>query len=371
MAREPRFYVQEQPKTLILGIQAPYNKTTDINSYFEEFINLVASNGIVPDYELFIKLREIDNAYFLTQGKLQEIREFCQEHEIEEIILSEQLTGLQERNLSDFLHCDIFDRTRLILEIFEKSAHSAEGKLQVEIAMLRYKKTHLAGRGKYFSQQGGKAGSKGPGETQKEKDTRHIENTILKLNRQLERLKQARETQRKQRLNSNIPLMCLIGYTNAGKSSVLNALTKSSVLAEDKLFATLDTTTRELYIDSKKVGLISDTVGFIQQLPHHLITAFKSTLSELQYADLLIQIIDVADPNWENHIQVVAGILRELEVDKQMLYVFNKADKVEMMEFLKPSLERYQPFVITSTLSKEGMAPLVEFLRDWQKTHKA
>ena len=217
------------------------------------------------------------------------------------------------------------------LEIFEKGSHSAEGKLQVQIAMFQHKKGRLAGRGIYLSQQGARIGTTGPGETQKEIDARHIETSILKLKRQLVRLKQARETQRKQRLASQIPLFCLIGYTNAGKSSILNALTKSNVLAEDKLFATLDTTTRELYIDGKKKGLISDTVGFIQQLPHHLIEAFKSTLSELHYADLLIQVIDISDPNWEAHIAVVHKILEDLEIDKDMLYVFNKADKVDMI----------------------------------------
>lgn len=367
MTREPRFYTFERPKTLVLGIQAPYNKTTDINSYFEEFINLVKSNGIEYDDELFIKLRDIDNGYFLTQGKLEELIEFCDKEEIEEVIVSEPLTGQQERNLEDILHCRVFDRTKLILEIFEKSAHSAEGKIQVEIAMLQHKKTRLAGRGKYFSQQAGRIGTKGPGETQKEKDTRHLEGTILKLKRQLEKLSQARETQRKKRIGSELPLMCLIGYTNAGKSSILNALTKSNVLAEDKLFATLDTTTRELYIDSQKKGLISDTVGFIQLLPPHLIEAFKSTLSELQYADLLLHVVDISDPNWESHIEVVHNILDSLEIDKEMLYVFNKADKDPMIDFTRPALARYQPHVITSTLSKEGMSQLIDYLATWHK----
>lgn len=370
MAREPRFFVAEHPKTLLLGIQAPYNKLTDINSYFDEFINLVKSNGIEYDEAQFIKLREIDNGYFLTQGKLQELKDFCDKEEIEEVIISEPLTGQQARNLEDFLHCRIFDRTQLILEIFEKSAHSAEGKIQVEIAMLQFGKTRLAGRGKYMAQQAGRIGSKGPGETQKEKDTRHIENTILKLKRQLSKLAQARETQRKKRLGSSLPLFCLIGYTNAGKSTILNALTKSDVLAEDKLFATLDTTTRELYIDSKKVGLISDTVGFIQLLPPQLIEAFKSTLSELKYADLLIQVVDISDPNWQSHIEVVNQILEDLDLHKEMLYVFNKADKIQMIEFIKPTLSRYEPFVITSSLTKDGIEPLVNFLKDWAEKKK-
>ena len=206
MNREHRFFINEYPKTLLLGIQAPYNKTLDIDSYFEEFVNLVKSNNIQYDHELFIKLRETDTGYFLTQGKLQEIKDFCDKENIEEVIISEPLTGQQERNLRDILRCEIFDRTQLILEIFEKSAHSAEGKIQVEIAMLQFKKTRLAGRGKYFSQQAGRIGTKGPGETQKEKDKRHIENTILKLKRQLVKLHQARERNEKKDLAAICPV---------------------------------------------------------------------------------------------------------------------------------------------------------------------
>ena len=160
----------------------------------------------------------------------------------------------------------------------------------------------------------------------------------------------------------------MIGYTNAGKSSILNALTKSTVLAEDRLFATLDTTTRELYSNSMKIALISDTVGFIQLLPPQLIEAFKSTLSELKYADLLLQVVDVSDPNWQSHIQVVNAILDDLSIHKPMIYVFNKADKVPMIDFLKPRLNTYQPCAITSTLSKEGMEPLISAIHEWQST---
>lgn len=365
MTREAQFHRNQHPKTLLLGIHAPYNTTKDIDSYFQEFINLVKSNGVPYDYELFIKLREVDNGYFITKGKLEEIKTFCDENFVEEVIISEPLTGQQERNLRDLLRCEIFDRTQLILEIFEKNAHSAEGKIQVEIAMLEYKKTRLAGRGKYMSQQAGRIGSKGPGETQKEKDTRHIERAIFTLKRHLEKMHKARDTQRKQRLGSSLPLMCLIGYTNAGKSTLLNALTKSTVLAEDRLFATLDTTTRELYLDHKKVGLMSDTVGFIQLLPHHLIEAFKSTLSELQYADLLLHVVDISDPNWESHIAVVHNVLAELGINKEMVYVFNKADKVPLVHFMKGSLEVYDPHVVISSISKEGLDPLVEFIKDW------
>lgn len=355
------------PKTLVVGIEAPYNKTVNIDSYFQEFLNLVKTNGIPYEEAIFIKLREIDPGYFLTKGKLQELKELVEKLSIKEIIFSEPFSVQQERNLNDFLHCKIYDRTRLILEIFEKAAHTAEGKIQVAIAMLQFDKSRLAGQGIFLSQQAGVIGNRGPGETLKERETRHIENAVLKLKRQLESLAKARETQRKRRLMSNIPLICLVGYTNAGKSTILNALTKSNVLAEDKLFATLDTTTRELYIDGNKKALISDTVGFIQQLPHQLIEAFKSTLSELQFADLLLHVIDISDANWGSHIKVVLAILREINVDKPMLYVFNKADKVVDSAQLEQSIAAYQPHVIISANSKEGLQPLVEYLRNWKR----
>lgn len=365
MAKNNVYITKTHSPTLIIGVDAPYNKTVNIDSYYQEFLNLVRTNGTEYDQAIFVKLREIDPGYFLTKGKLQEVKEIVEKHDITDIIISEPLSVQQERNLHDFLHCKIHDRTRLILEIFEKAAHTAEGKIQVAIAMLQFDKSRLAGQGIYLSQQAGQIGSRGPGETLKERETRHIETAILKLKRQLESLEKARATQRKRRLSAQVPHIALVGYTNAGKSTILNALTKSNVLAEDKLFATLDTTTRELYLDGKKKGLISDTVGFIQQLPHQLIEAFKSTLSELQYADLLLHVIDISDPNWEAHIKVVLNILTELEVDKPMLYVFNKTDRVADLAQLEQSISRYQPHVIISAQSKEGLTPLTEFLKAW------
>lgn len=366
MARKNEYITKTHSPTLIIGIDAPYNKTVNIDSYYQEFLNLVKTNGTEYDQAIFIKLREIDPGYFLTKGKLQEVKEIVEKYNIKDVIISEPLSVQQERNLHDFLHCKIHDRTRLILEIFEKAAHTAEGKIQVAIAMLQFDKSRLAGQGIYLSQQAGQIGNRGPGETLKERETRHIETAILKLKRQLESLEKARATRRKLRLNSQIPHIALVGYTNAGKSTILNALTKSNVLAEDKLFATLDTTTRELYIDSKKKGLISDTVGFIQQLPHQLIEAFKSTLSELQYADLLLHVIDISDPNWEAHIKVVLNILAEIEVDKPMLFVFNKADQVPDLAPFELPLSHYQPHVIVSAQSKEGLTPLIDFLKAWR-----
>ncbi len=313
-----------------------------------------------------MKLRSIDPAYFISKGKLEEIKQAIEQQEIEQLIISEALTSRQSRNIEDYLECTVADRTDLILEIFEKAAHSAEGKAQVAIAKFQHQKSRLAGKGIHLSQQTGVTGLRGgPGETAKEKERRYIEQQIRKVKKQLEKIQKARETQRKSRLNAHVPQICLIGYTNAGKSTILNALTKSNVLAENKLFATLDTKTSSLYINGEKKGVLSDTVGFIQQLPHRLIEAFKSTLSELHYADLLIHVVDVSDPNWQSHIQVVHEILNELGVDKKILYVFNKADKVENIKTLEQTLATHQPHVITNAQSKEGLQELVDFLDTW------
>lgn len=360
-------------RTLLVAVQAPYNRTKNIESYFEEFLNLVKTNGVIYEKVEYIKLREINPPYFLTSGKLEELKKICDELKIEHVIISEQLTPQQERNMSNFLECSVFDRTTLILEIFEKGAQSAEGKLQVAIARYQHKLTRLAGKGLGLAQQSGTIGIRGgPGETFKERETRLIEDEILKIRRELARLAQSRETQRKQRRLSQIPQLCLIGYTNTGKSTILNTLTNSAVLAEDKLFATLDTTTRELYINKTKIGVISDTVGFIQNLPHKLIEAFKSTLSELRYADLLLHVVDASDIEWKKHIQVVHEVLEELGVERNMLYIFNKIDKLSEEELAKHSLEfeRFSPHVLTSARSKEGLKPLTDFLYTWSMERK-
>lgn len=367
MAKKTASIAQEYPVTLIVGVHAPYNRTKYIQSYYDEFENLVKTLGVPYEHTYFTKLRSIDNANFLTKGKLQELMDLCKKNNVEQIFLSEPLSPMQTRNLEELLSANILDRTKLILEIFNKAAITTEGKTQVAIAQLKYAKSHLAGKGLFLAQQKGTIGVRGGmGETHKEREKRFIELQILKFQKQLKKLQQARETQRKRRLDTGVPQICLIGYTNAGKSTILNALTKADVLAEDKLFATLDTTTRELYTNGKKVGIISDTVGFIQQLPHHLIEAFKSTLSELQYANLLLHVVDLSDPNWEEHIKVVHDILEDLGLDKQMLYVLNKADKVKNLEELQPRIKAYQPNVIISSQSKEGRKPLIDYLESWQ-----
>lgn len=356
------------PKVLLLGVHTPLNKTTDIESYYQEFLNLAKTYGIV-DFDFHaVKLREIDSRNFFTKGKLAEVKEIYDQSNANFVIISDQLSPQQERNLEDVLGCDVLDRTRLILGIFEKSAVTAEGKTQVEIAKLNFEKTRLAGHGVHLEQQAGAIGLKGPGETLKEKMTRVIKRNIHILKEKLAKVERVRDAQRKQRLNQQIPQICLVGYTNAGKSSILNILTHSDILAADVLFATLDSTTRQLFIGAQKIGVISDTVGFIQNLPTQLIEAFKSTLAEARNADLLLIVTDIADPSWKSHINTVLETLEDLGIEKEVLFVFNKSDKLQPEELQKRIEEFgfFGPYVVINTLSKEALSPLKTYLSNWK-----
>jgi GTPase len=329
-----KFYVEEKPKVLIVGLITPQNIHIDSDEYINEFKNLVESNDIEYNAEYFGKLREIDAGTFITKGKLEDIKKVCVENSIDHVIFSEQFSPHQETMLQKALNAKIFDRTDLIIDIFEKRARSAEAKLQVKIAYLEHKKTRVAGRGKSFSQQSGGFGSgrRGPGETKKESDLQYINTLLHKLKNDLKELEQIRKTQRKKRVKNKCFQISLIGYTNAGKSTIFNKLTKSCVLAQDKLFATLDTTTRTCFFDDKKV-VVSDTVGFIQNLPIQLIKAFHSTLEELQYADLILHVVDISNKNWRQHIEVANEIIEKLcLVDKKRMFVANKIDLLNEKE---------------------------------------
>ncbi len=363
--KEATSTAQMRPKRLALGIFAPYNKTNTPDFYYQEFLSLLSTANIEYEESLFLKLRQTDNNTFFTKGKMQEVSDFCHEHAIKEIIISELLSPIQERNLEDATSCTVFDREYLILDIFSKSAKTSEGKIQVEMAEIEFMKTRIIGKGREYAQQAGFIGGRGPGETLKEEIKQHFAEKYRQSRKKLVILSNSRETQRKERIKNKMPVIALIGYTNAGKSSLLNRLTKSSVLAEDKLFATLDITTRELFIDSTKKYLVSDTVGFISQLPHNLIESFKSTLDELQYATLLLQVVDISNPDWKHQVDVVHATLKDLQVNKPMIYVFNKIDKLSAEELaaMEPLLAEYQPNVYIHTTSKDGIATLMNRIK--------
>jgi GTPase len=369
MSKTPISTVNQHPSTLVACVYTPYNLIQSQKYYRDEFLSLIKTLGTNYHEILFIKLRNVDKNTFLTSGKLQELVDYCEQHEIKEIIFSEILSPLQERNIEDATMCTLFDRERLILEIFKKSAKTFEGKIQVEMAEINYLKTRLIGKGKEYAQQAGFIGTRGPGETIKEEIRRHFVAKIRQSQKRLITLQKSRETQRKQRFKSKQPQICIIGYTNAGKSSLLNRLTKSDVLAEDKLFATLDTTTRELYLGPQKKLLLSDTVGFISQLPHSLIEAFKSTLDELSFASLLLHVVDISNPAWKIQIEVVEKILKELNIDnKSIINVFNKSDLLsnKELEEMSKDLFVYQPYIIVHTRTKEGIISLIQFLSNYK-----
>lgn len=369
MAKRESISTEFRRKTLLIGIHAPHNKTDDIQAYYDEFINLAATYGVTDYINVNVKLRSIDPGHYFTKGKLAEIKAIFDDGEFDDIIISDMLSAQQERNLNDMFDCPILDRTRLILSIFEKSAKTSEGKMQVEIALLEFAKTRVTGHGVHLDQQAGAIGVRsGPGETMKEATIRHLNRSILTLKRHIEKLDKARATQRKQRLSQGVPQICLVGYTNAGKSSILNELTNSDVLAKDQLFATLDTTTRQLVINGKKIGLLSDTVGFIQQLPHQLIASFQSTLAELSYASLLLVVIDISDNNWKSHIDVVLQTLDTINVEKEILFVFNKIDKLtkKELELRLSQFGFFSPYVAVSCIKPNGLNPLKKYLEKWK-----
>ncbi len=354
------------PKTLLLGVFTPQNKCADKQAYFDEFASLVQTRGFDYEMTFFVTLRSVDKGFLLTKGKLEELVKLCDDNNIERVLCSERLSPLQHRELEDITRTVVIDRAELILEIFKRSATTAEGQLQIEMAELELFKSRLSGQGAEFAQQAGYVGGKGPGETYKEKIKRILADKIRKAHERLDTLQRVRDTQRKQRLASNIPLVCIVGYTNAGKSSLLNTLTKSDVLVEDKLFATLDTTTREWFLDSSKKVLVSDTVGFISELPHRLIEAFKSTLDEARYANYLLHVVDVSNPAWKDQIRVVQETLADIGVDPKtpMIYLFNKIDKLEDEELsvIKLEAEVYQPSFFISAKDKNSLKECSEFV---------
>lgn len=271
-----------------------------------------------------------DARTFIGEGKAQEVKELSEANEADLIIFDNELSPSQMRVLEEMTDKTVLDRSALILDIFAQRARTGEGKLQVELAQYQYILPRLAGLGHAMSRLGGGIGTRGPGESKLESDRRHIRRRIDKLREDLEQVRQVRAVQRRQRKKTELPLVAIVGYTNAGKSTLLNLLTDAGIEANDRLFDTLDPTTRKKRISDTQEILLSDTVGFIRKLPHHLVSAFKATLEELAYADLLLHVVDVSDPNWEIHAATVDKVIEQLgaqEIPRVMVY--NKADKCD------------------------------------------
>jgi GTP-binding protein HflX len=330
----------------------------------DELTLLTDTAGSEPvDHELVRRTR-IDPATYIGSGKAEELTALTKALDIDVVIFDNQLTPAQQRNLQKLFGCDVVDREGLILDIFAQHAHTKVGALQVELAMNRYNLPRLRGKGTSLSQQGAGVLARGPGETKLETDRRKILQRISKLERDLKETVQHRETQRKARKRSEIPQVSIVGYTNAGKSTLLNALTHAGVLVEDRLFATLDSTVRRLELPNHRPMLLADTVGFVRRLPHHLVEAFQSTLSEVAEADLLVHVVDGSDDDVAGQIGAVRQVLLEIDAaDVPELIVFNKADLMT-----KHAVERlaalYPDGVAISALEGIGLDDLLIKLAD-------
>lgn len=341
--------------------------TFSVEESLEELQALAESAGAEVVGRLIQRRPELDPATVIGKGKVEELAALVEAQQADLVVFDRELTPSQQRNLEELLGVKVLDRTQLILDIFARRARTREGQLQVELAQLTYLLPRLTGRGAEMSRLGGGIGTRGPGETKLETDRRRILRRIRKIRRELEAVRAVRAVQRRQRLEVEVPEVALVGYTNAGKSTILNWFTDAGVLVEDKLFATLDATVRLVELSPAHRILLSDTVGFIRKLPHHLVASFKSTLEEVIEADILLHVVDVSHPLFEEHIQVVDATLEELHAhDKPTILVFNKIDKLEDRSIVGPLSKRYSNAVFVAaarSINMSGLqAKMIEFL---------
>ncbi len=314
-----------EERVILVGVQEQDGDDTEDS--LAELAELVHTAGAAVCDTVIQKVERRHPGTYVGTGKVQEIRELVIMHDATGIVCDDELTPAQMRNLADLLDTKVMDRTLIILDIFAARASTSEGKIQVELAQLRYEMTRLTGYGRSMSRLGGGIGTRGPGEKKLEMDRRLITNRISQLKRELEEVRQHREVTRSRRTRQNQPVAAIVGYTNAGKSTLLNTLTNAQVLEMDALFATLDPTTRLLKLSGKQEILLTDTVGFIRKLPHHLIDAFRSTLEEAKYADYIIHVVDASNPQMEKQMYIVYETLKKLGVEgKPVLTLFNKQD---------------------------------------------
>jgi len=361
MAKEKIYDTAIQPETAVLvGIVLPHEGLEKEQEYLDELAFLVDTAGGVVKATFWQKLTHPDRATFVGSGKLDEIKSFVKAEEVDMVIFDDELSPTQLRNVERELGVKILDRSNLILDIFASRAKTAQAKTQVELAQLQYMLPRLTRMWTHLERQRGGIGMRGPGETQIESDRRMILNKISLLKERLKSIDRQAETQRKNR--GQMIRVALVGYTNVGKSTIMNMISKSDVFAENKLFATLDTTVRKVVIDNLPF-LLSDTVGFIRKLPHHLVECFKSTLDEVREADVLVHVVDISHPSFEDHIRAVNETLKELgALDKPTITVFNKIDA-------------YKPVEHGHGHAEDGAetkpVTLEEFKRSWMARHNS
>ena len=342
-------------RVILVGVDTEGGETAERS--LDELAELAATAGAEVTGRL-IQTREcVHPATYIGRGKLIELKELLWETEATGIICDDELSSTQLGNLEEELDCKVLDRTLLILDIFAARAVSGEGKIQVELAQLRYRASRLSGLGRSLSRLGGGIGTRGPGEKKLEMDRRLIRERISRLKKELADVERHRELLRSQRNQSGMKVAALVGYTSAGKSSIENALTNAGILEDAMLFSTLDTTTRALQLDGTQEILLTDTVGFIRKLPHHLIEAFKSTLEEAKYADIIIHVVDVSNPRMDEQMYVVYETLRQMGAEgKPVITLFNKQDRLEKEESHKDFQADYS--IATSAKTGQGLDEL-------------
>ena len=320
-------------KFILVGVETGKDRMEESLTELEELLETAGGETVC---RVIQNLESINKATYVGKGKVDEIRELAEELGADGIVCDDELSPAQLSNLKDELDIKVLDRTLVILDIFAAHAQTSEGKLQVELAQLKYRSSRLTGLGKNLSRLGGGIGTRGPGESKLESDRRAIRERVSQLRSEIEKVESSRETLRKHRMSDGIPVIAIVGYTNAGKSTFLNKITDAGILAEDKLFATLDPTTRNLKIPDGEEVLFTDTVGFISKLPHNLVDAFKSTLEEAKYADLILHVADASNPEVDEQMKVVYRTLEELKVTGKPVVTFlNKQDKLEEERIIK------------------------------------
>ena len=325
---------EAEEKVILVGVQLNENEPAEES--LDELGELAKTAGAEVVGRMIQSREYIHPATYIGKGKITELKELLWETDATGIICDDELTSVQLKNLEQELGCKIIDRTLLILDICAARAVSSEGKIQVELAQLKYRASRLIGLGNSLSRLGGGIGTRGPGEKKLEMDRRLIRERISRLKKELREVEQHRELIRTQRKDSNLKVAALVGYTSAGKSSLENTLTGAGILEDAMLFSTLDTTTRALELEGKQQVLLTDTVGFIRKLPHHLIEAFKSTLEEAKYADIIIHVVDASNPQMDTQMYVVYDTLRQLGVEgKPVITLFNKQDKLEAPQMFR------------------------------------
>ena len=319
-----------QERAVLVGLNADCftKEQTATDETLEELEALLETAGGFCTGKILQNRHAPDAHSFIGEGKAQEVRMLAEATEATMVLFDNELSPGHIRALEEILGVTVLDRSALILDIFAQRAKTREGRLQVELAQYKYLLPRLSGMGKSLSRQGGGIGTRGPGETKLESDRRHIRERISRLQSELEQVRQVRAVQRDRRMKNSVPVVAIVGYTNAGKSTLLNKLTGAGIPANNRLFDTLDTTSRLLTVSDNLDVILSDTVGFIAKLPHHLVDAFRATLEELEYADLLLHVIDSADPNRQEHIQVVESLIAKLAPGTKVLQCYNKADLV-------------------------------------------